>query len=151
MSTIDLGVTLEVEQAEREIIACGVRAPGLWNQLQNVKSEWFTHWSDQVLWRAVQFAYEENGGFEVEVVVRWLQEYFRDDAEALLERLATIADEYLHAEFVDYYLATLEQSGERLALQRWAGYVSEMCNTGRPMNEIHQVVTSPPIVPGGAA
>lgn len=151
MSTLEPRVTLEVEQAAREIIACGVRAPGVWDKIKHVRPEWFTHWSDQVLWRAIQYAYEQNGGFEVNVVLRWLQEYCRADADALLDRLANIAEAYLHAEFVDFYLGTLERSGERLAVQRWAGHVAEMCGSGRSMSDICEVVSSPPIRSGGVA
>lgn len=151
MTTMDSHVTLETAQAEREIIACGIRRPQIWERLRHVRPEWFAHWSDQVLWRAVQVSYEENNCFEVAVVNRWFREYCRDDAAGLLDRLAGIADEYLHAEFVDYYLATLERSGERLATQRWADHVSEMCSSGRSMVEIRQTVSAPPIGKEGAA
>jgi hypothetical protein len=123
----------------------------MWDRFKHVRPEWFSQWADAAIWRAVQFSYQENDGFAPEVVLRWLQEYFPDDAEALLDRLANIADDYLHAEFIDYYLATLEQSGVRLALQRWACHIDEMCRTGRAMNEIRQAVASPPIHAGGVA
>ena len=147
----DPTVTLETEQAEREIIACAVRAPGLWERLRHVRPDWFTHWSDQAIWRAIQASHEENGCFEVAVVKRWLQEYFPDDTDALLDRLASIATDYLHAEFIDFYLTNLERSGERLAIRRWAGYVSEMCESGYPFNEIIHAIASPPVQIGGAA
>lgn len=151
MTRTDSPVTLETAQAERELLACGIRKPQVWDRIQHVQPEWFTHWSDIVLWRAVQFSYEQNGGFDVAVVERWLHEYYPDDASALLERLATIADEFLHAEYLDYYVATLERSGERLATQRWARHIAEMCDGGFPMHEIYRVVQSPPIQNGGDA
>ena len=143
--------TLDTECAERELIGIAVRKPKLWSRLSHIQPEWFQHWADLVLWRALQFCHESNDGyFDVTVIKGWLHEYFPDDAEALLNRLAEVANCFLHAEHLEFNLELLEGSGRRLAVKRWATHITEMCDTGRPMADICQVAATLPVQSGGA-
>jgi hypothetical protein len=151
LSNLEDRSTLDIECAERELIGIAVRKPTLWAEVSHIRPEWFHQWSDQAIWRALQFCRESNDGhFDVEVVNGWFQEYFPDDAVALLHRLAEIANCLLHAEHLEFNLELLEGSGRRIALKRWATHIVEMCDTGRPMSDICHVAATLPVQSGGA-
>jgi hypothetical protein len=151
LSNLEARSTLEVECAERELIGIAVRKPELWSRLSHIQPEWFQRWADQALWRALQFCKEANdGNFDADVIKGWLRKYSPDDAEALLDRLAEISSCYLHAEHLEFNLHLLEGAGRRLATVRWAKHIAEMCEHGRPMADVYDVINTPPVASGGA-
>ena len=151
LSNIEARSTLDIERAERELIGIAVRKPTLWSGISRIRPEWFQQWPNQALWRALQFCNESNDGyFDVGVINRWLEEYFPDDAEALLECLAEISNCDIHAEHQEFNLKLKEESSRRLALKHWATHIAEMCDTGRPMADICHVAATHPAQSGGA-
>ena len=145
--------TLEVRRAEREIIGIAIRKPRVWDQISHVLPEWFDSWQMQTIWRAVVHCYDVNDGLaELQVLENWITADCREgEAAGLMQLMVSCADEYLHGEFVEYYLSVLERAGARLAVERWAGHVVEMCKECRPIHDIRDAVLSPPIHERGAA
>lgn len=145
--------TLEVSHAEREIIGSAIRKPRVWNEICHVLPEWFRSWQMQTIWQALQHCYESNGGLaEMSVLTEWLrQNCLESEVEGLLQVMVSCADEYLHGEFVEYYVSVLERAGIRLAFERWAGHIVSMCRDDQALRDIHAAVTSPPIREKGAA
>ncbi len=136
----------DVEQAEREVIGIALRKPNAWPKIRDARPEWFRNWTDQQLWRAIQRCNDENDGVaEAPVLVDVLQEMYGDDAEGLAARANDIACEYLHAELIEFHLALLKHSGERLAIKRQALVVVEMCDSRRSMSQIRAILAQPPI------
>lgn len=140
----------DIEQAERQIIGIALRHPNSWPKIRDARPEWFRHWTDQQLWRAIQHCNDQNGGVaEAPVLVDVLQEMFGDEAAGLATRANDIACEFLHADLIDFDLALLKHSGERLAIRRQAQVVVEMCDSRKAMSAIRDVLAQPPIGNGG--
>lgn len=139
--------TLSVDTAETEILAIAIRVPSLWAEVCHVRHEWFRSTSRQTLWAAIQHSYAVNGGLtEHQVLVDWFRENCdASEIEGLARELVACADAYLHAEYLGFYLQLLRHAGQRLAIQRWAQQVIQLCRNGRAIASIHKLVMSPPI------
>jgi hypothetical protein len=153
LMTLNTNDTLEVSSAEREIIGIAVRRPCVWHKISHVPPEWFRSWSMQTVWRALLHCYEVNDGLaELQVLTDWITRNCREsEVDGLLHVMVDCADEYQHGEFLEHYLSILEHAGSRLAIERWAGHVVQMCKDGRAIRDIRDAVMSPPIHERGAA
>ena len=151
--TNDPEYTLIVSHAERAIVGIAVRKPRVWKQICHIRPEWFRTWNMQTIWRGLLHCYDLNGGLaELCVLTDWFkQNCDESEIEGLLQELVSCADEYLHAEFLEYFLGLLEHAGIRLAIERWAGHLVEMNRAGRPLKDLIEAVLSPPISERGAA
>ena len=149
----DRNNTLELSRAEREIIGIAVRRPRVWHKIRHVPPVWFRSWPMQTIWRALLHCYEVNDGLaELQVLTDWITRNCREgEVDGLLHVMVDCAYEYQHGEFLEYYLSVLEHAGSRLAIERWAGHVVQMCKDGRAIRDIRDAVMSPPIHERGAA
>lgn len=134
-----------IETAEGEILASAIIRPDSWAQLRPVTPEWFTEWSDQRLWKAVQFAMTANLGFADPNVIRnWLRQQWPDEAESLIERLADHVNRWAHPEYLPFHIGVLRHNGIRLSCRRWSRVIIRYCDELRPLSELQAIVTDPP-------
>ncbi len=134
-----------IETAEGEILATAILRPDLWARLQDVTPEWFTEWSDQQLWQAIQLVMETNlECADPNVIHNWLIKHWPDEAESLIQRLADHVGRWAHPEYLPFHLGVLRQNGIRLSCRHWSGVILKFCDELRPLSELQAVVTDPP-------
>ncbi len=149
----DAHETLKIDRAETEVIAVAIRKPQLWSRICHVRAEWFRSWNRQTVWAAIRHSYDLNDGLtEPQVMLDWFREHCDEsEIDGLADEMLACATSFLHAEYLDHHLGILERAGERLAIERWAGHIAEICRSGRAIRDIRSAVLSPPLNERGAA